>query len=121
MDVQILIDDFGTGYSSLGYLQQFPVSALKIDRSFIKKIGAEGEDSEIVRAIVNLAHNLNMDVVAEGVEMTEHLPILKALKCKYAQGYLFSHPLNNRDIEDLLSSADTLSPGRVETHYPDNS
>ena len=104
MDVQIHIDDFGTGYSSLSYIQQFPVSALKIDRSFINKLGAEGEDSEIVKAIVNLAHNLNMDVIAEGVEKGEHLSILKALKCKYVQGYYYSRPVNSREAEILLST-----------------
>ena len=105
MHVQIHIDDFGTGYSSLSYIQQFPVSALKIDRSFINKMGLEGEDSEIVRAIVNLAHNLKMDVIAEGVEKGEHLPILKALNCKYVQGYFFSQPLNGKEAEDFLSKS----------------
>jgi EAL domain-containing protein (putative c-di-GMP-specific phosphodiesterase class I) len=105
MDIQIHIDDFGTGYSSLSYIQQFPVSALKIDRSFIDKMGLEGEDSAIVRAIVNLAHNLKMDVIAEGVEKEEHLPVLKALNCKYVQGYFFSQPLNSKEVENLLSSS----------------
>ena len=104
MDVQIHIDDFGTGYSSLSYIQQFPVSALKIDRSFINKMGLEGEDSEIVKAIVTLAHNLKMDVIAEGVEKGEHLPILKALKCKYVQGYFFSQPVNSKEAENLLNA-----------------
>ena len=104
MDIQIHIDDFGTGYSSLSYINKYPVSALKIDRSFINKMGLEGEDSEIVRAIVNLAHNLKMDVIAEGVEKGEHLPILKALNCKYVQGYFFSHPLNSKEAEKLLNA-----------------
>lgn len=105
MNVQIHIDDFGTGYSSLSYIQQFPVSALKIDRSFINKMGLEGEDSEIVRAIVSLAHNLKMDVIAEGVEKEEHLPILKALKCKYVQGYFFSQPMNTKEAGNFLLAA----------------
>jgi diguanylate cyclase (GGDEF)-like protein/PAS domain S-box-containing protein len=109
MDIQIHIDDFGTGYSSLSYIQQFPVSALKIDRSFINKMGLEGEDSEIVRAIVNLADNLRMDVIAEGVEKGEHLPILKALNCKYVQGYFFSHPLNRQEAEKFLFAASSES------------
>ena len=104
MDIQIHIDDFGTGYSSLSYINKYPVSALKIDRSFINKMGLEGEDSEIVRAIVNLAHDLKMDVIAEGVEKEEHLPILKALNCKYVQGYFFSHPLNSQEAEKLLNA-----------------
>ena len=111
MDIQIHIDDFGTGYSSLSYIQQFPVSALKIDRSFINKMGIEGEDSEIVRAIVSLAHNLKMDVIAEGVEKGEHLSILRALKCKYVQGYFFSQPLNSKEAKELLSAA---SSGQTE-------
>ena len=105
MDVQIHIDDFGTGYSSLSYIQQFPVSALKIDRSFINKMGLAGEDSEIVKAIVTLAHNLKMDVIAEGVEKGEHLPILKALKCKYVQGYFFSQPMNTKEAGNYLLAA----------------
>ena len=109
MDIQIHIDDFGTGYSSLSYIQQFPVSALKIDRSFINKMGIEGEDSAIVKAIVNLAHNLKMDVIAEGVEKGEHLPILKALNCKYVQGYFFSHPVNSREAEKMLLAASVES------------
>ena len=102
MNVQIHIDDFGTGYSSLSYINKFPVSALKIDRSFISRIGEQGEDSEIVKAIVSLADNLKMDVIAEGVEKDEHLSLLKALKCKYVQGYLFSHPLNSKEAAKLL-------------------
>jgi EAL domain-containing protein (putative c-di-GMP-specific phosphodiesterase class I) len=104
LKVQIHIDDFGTGYSSLSYINKFPVSALKIDRSFITKIGSQGEDSEIVKAIINLADNLKMDVIAEGVEKDEHLTLLKALKCKYAQGYLFSHPLDSRETSKLLAN-----------------
>ena len=102
LDVQIHIDDFGTGYSSLSYLNSFPVNALKIDRSFINRIGNNGENAEIVQAIVDLARNLKMDVIAEGVEMEQHLGILKALKCRYVQGYYFSQPLNYLEVEDLL-------------------
>ena len=108
LKVHIHIDDFGTGYSSLSYINKFPVSALKIDRSFIAKIGNQGEDSEIIRAIVNLADNLKMDVIAEGVEKEEHLTLLKALKCKYAQGYLFSHPLNCKEASKLLVNTSSI-------------
>ncbi len=103
MKVKIHIDDFGTGYSSLSYLQQFPVNALKIDRSFINKMGLQGENSEIVQAIVSLAQSLNIEVIAEGVEQNEHVPILQTLKCKYVQGYFFSHPLNKQEAEAYLS------------------
>lgn len=105
MNVKIHIDDFGTGYSSLSYIQQFPVSALKIDRSFIHRMGEQGQDAEIVSAIVNLAHNLKMEIIAEGVEKGEQLPLLKALKCQYVQGYFFSHPLNSTEAEKLLMSS----------------
>jgi EAL domain-containing protein (putative c-di-GMP-specific phosphodiesterase class I) len=106
MNVRIHIDDFGTGYSSLSYLQQFPVNALKIDRSFINKMGLQGENSEIVQAIVNLAQSLNIEVIAEGVEQNEHIPILQTLKCKYVQGYFFSYPLNKKEAEVYLSKVE---------------
>ncbi len=102
MNVKIHIDDFGTGYSSLSYLHQFPVDVLKIDRSFVKRIGANDDNLEIIRAITTLAHSLNMNVIAEGVETEEQLTQLKALGCEYMQGYLFSKPLNGKDMEALL-------------------
>ncbi len=93
LGVQLAIDDFGTGYSSLSYVHRFPLNSLKIDRSFVSEMGAQGERSEIVRAIVNLAHNLGLDVVAEGVETQSQLDHLTALGCDYGQGYLFSVPM----------------------------
>jgi EAL domain-containing protein (putative c-di-GMP-specific phosphodiesterase class I) len=102
MNVKIHIDDFGTGYSSLSYLHQFPVDVLKIDRSFVKRIGANDDNLEIIRAITTLAHSLNMMVIAEGVETEEQLTQLKALGCEYMQGYLFSKPLSGKDMEALL-------------------
>jgi diguanylate cyclase (GGDEF)-like protein/PAS domain S-box-containing protein len=105
MNIQLCIDDFGTGYSSLSYLHQFPINILKIDRSFINRIGVAGENAEIVRTIVTLANNLNMDVVAEGVETTAQVIHLKALGCKYAQGYFFSQPLDEQVAEALVTSS----------------
>ncbi len=105
MGVKINIDDFGTGYSSLSYIQQYPLNALKIDRSFINKMGLEGEDSAVVRAITSLAQSLHLDVIAEGIENGEHVPILQSLNCNYAQGYFFSYPLSDRDAEGLLATA----------------
>jgi diguanylate cyclase (GGDEF)-like protein/PAS domain S-box-containing protein len=102
MDVKLHIDDFGTGYSSLSYLHDFPVDVLKIDRSFVTRLGFNGENMEIVRTITTLAHSLNMDVIAEGVETESQLAQLKALNCEYVQGYLFSKPLNSEGVEDLL-------------------
>ncbi|CAN5762204.1 hypothetical protein BH18ACI4_BH18ACI4_20770 [soil metagenome] len=94
LGVHLSIDDFGTGYSSLSYLHRFPVKALKIDRSFIGRMGPDGENSEIVRTINTLANNLGMGVVAEGVETADQLAQLKAIRCTLGQGYLFSRPLD---------------------------
>jgi EAL domain-containing protein (putative c-di-GMP-specific phosphodiesterase class I) len=102
LDIQLSIDDFGTGYSSLSYLHNFPIDALKIDRSFISKIGDSEEEIEIVRTITNLGKNLNMYVVAEGVETEIQLQKLRALNCTLMQGYLFSKPLSNKDAEAFL-------------------
>lgn len=104
MGIQLSVDDFGTGYSSLGYLYRFPMDLLKIDRSFISRVDVDGEKLELVRTIITLAWNLGMDVIAEGVETTKQLAQLKALKCEYAQGYLFSKPLCVADVETLLGN-----------------
>ena len=103
--IHLCIDDFGTGYSSLSYLHRFPVNVLKIDRSFINKMGAEDENSEIVRTIVSLAHNLGVDVTAEGVESEAQLVKLWALQCEYAQGHFFSTALSSEAAEALLAAA----------------
>ncbi|BAU12171.1 response regulator receiver modulated diguanylate cyclase/phosphodiesterase with PAS/PAC sensor [Leptolyngbya sp. NIES-3755] len=102
MGIQLSVDDFGTGYSSLGYLYRFPMDVLKIDRSFVSRVDIDGEKLELVRTIITLAWNLGMDVVAEGVETTKQLAQLKALKCEYAQGYLFSKPLTRIDAAKLI-------------------
>ena len=102
MGINISIDDFGTGYSSLSYLKQFPVNALKIDRSFIKNISNEQSGMAMVAAIIKLAHALNLEVVAEGVEELKELEILKEHSCKYVQGYYFSKPLNVQDFTKKL-------------------
>jgi len=94
LNVKLAIDDFGTGYSSLSYLQRFPVHTLKIDQSFICKLQDAKESLEIVRAIVTLAHNLGLDVIAEGVETADHLAMLQILKCEFGQGYLYSRPVD---------------------------
>jgi diguanylate cyclase (GGDEF)-like protein len=102
LGVQLYVDDFGTGYSSLAYLHRLPIDKLKIDRSFITRIDSEGEQLEIVRAIVKLAWNLGMDVIAEGVETASQLAQLKALRCEYVQGFFFSKPLDRTMAEALL-------------------
>jgi diguanylate cyclase (GGDEF)-like protein/PAS domain S-box-containing protein len=102
IEIRIQIDDFGTGYSSLNYLQRFPIDTLKIDRSFIGQITTEEESLEIVRAITSLAHILNMDVTAEGVETKEQHEIIQKLDCEYVQGYLFYKPLPKEEVERLF-------------------
>ena len=97
LGVHLCIDDFGTGYSSLSYLHRFPVKTLKIDRSFIGRMGPGGENSEVVKTINTLANNLGMEVVAEGVESEDQLAQLKSMNCGFAQGYLFSPPLPAED------------------------
>lgn len=92
LGVEIQLDDFGTGYSSLSYLHRFPIDVLKIDRSFVTRIGASGENSEIARAIVTLAHGLGLSVIAEGIETPEQLAELRSLACEHGQGNLFSMP-----------------------------
>ena len=84
------IDDFGTGYSSLSYLANLPVHALKIDRDFVSRLDADERNLTIVRSVVALAHNLGLQVIAEGVETPHQLQYLKGLKCQFGQGYLFS-------------------------------
>ncbi len=100
--IQISLDDFGTGYSSLSYLHQFPIDGLKIDRSFITLLDTDQQKSEIVKVIVNLAQTLGLTVVAEGVETLRQMLYLQSVKCHFAQGYHFSHPLVNTDAAVLL-------------------
>jgi len=99
--VELSLDDFGTGYSSLSYIHHFPVTALKIDQSFIKRIGG-GQNSEIVRAVVSLARNLGLEVVAEGIETLLQLDLLKALGCAQGQGYYFSEPVGEESATELI-------------------
>lgn len=103
LGIELCIDDFGTGYSSLSYLHKFPINTLKIDRSFVSRIGETGENLEIVRAIVMLARSLGMEVVAEGVETAVQLAQIRTLGCEYGQGYFFSKPLDSEAATALLS------------------
>jgi EAL domain-containing protein (putative c-di-GMP-specific phosphodiesterase class I) len=98
MGALIYIDDFGTGYSSLSYLATLPVNSLKIDRSFTRQMAASHQAYAVVSSIVSLAHNLDLSVVAEGVETVDQLDALKRLGCDEAQGYLFGKPLPAQDI-----------------------
>lgn len=102
MGVRLSIDDFGTGYSSLSYLHRFPIDTLKVDRSFISRIGNEDEHSEIIKTIITLAFNLGMDVVAEGVENAEQLSFLRDINCSYGQGYHYSRPVNSTSATEMI-------------------
>lgn len=104
-DIQFSIDDFGTGYSSLSYLHRFPVDTIKIDRSFVSQMQANGDNSAIVKAIVTLAHMLDMDVIAEGIETTCQLAQLKLLQCEYGQGFFFSKPLCQEHAEAYIANS----------------
>ena len=109
-NIQLCMDDFGTGYSSLSYLHRFPLDTLKIDRSFVSRMGSDPENYEIVQTIVNLARNLGMDAIAEGVETTAQLLQLQSLECEFAQGYLFSKPADPPNATQLLLDSWRLPP-----------
>jgi len=100
---RIYLDDFGTGYSSLSYLHRFPVDTLKIDRSFVSGMRPDGGGREIIRTIVALAQNLDLHVIAEGVETAMQRDALQELRCEYAQGYMFSRPVDSKKAEALLA------------------
>jgi EAL domain-containing protein (putative c-di-GMP-specific phosphodiesterase class I) len=102
--VELYLDDFGTGFSSLSYLHRYRLDALKIDQSFISRMGGAFNDSPIVSSIVNLARELGMGVIAEGVETTQQASQLLALDCPHAQGFLFSRPLAPADVYRFLST-----------------
>jgi PAS domain S-box-containing protein len=104
LGVRLSIDDFGTGYSSLSRLRRIPVDTLKIDRAFISNMDCDKENREIVRAIIVLAHNLGLKVVAEGTETEEHINLLKQFNCEMAQGYFFSRPADDQAMLKLLAS-----------------
>ncbi|MGH4140984.1 EAL domain-containing protein [Clostridium sp.] len=102
--IRIALDDFGTGYSSLNYLMRIPISTLKIDKSFIDNIILNKQNKSIIKNIIQMAHSMDLKVVAEGVETEEQLLILKGKQCDYIQGYYYSKPLTIVDTEKLLAS-----------------
>ena len=107
LGIKILLDDFGTGYSSLSYLHRFPLDVLKIDRSFISNVQEHDNKSHqaIIKAIIDLANNLNMSTIGEGIESKEDATILQKMNCQYGQGYYFSKPMNAEQTTiNLLAS-----------------
>jgi diguanylate cyclase (GGDEF)-like protein/PAS domain S-box-containing protein len=107
LGINVQIDDFGTGYSTLMYLKKFPVTALKIDRTFVQQINDHGDNTEIVRMIIELTHDLDMKAIAEGIETEMQLIQLKALECDCGQGFFFSFPLEPESVTSLLESIKT--------------
>jgi EAL domain-containing protein (putative c-di-GMP-specific phosphodiesterase class I) len=108
LGVSLLMDDFGTGYSSLNYLHSFPFDVLKIDRSFVGRMTEGDQPLQIVRTIIELARVMGMDVVAEGIETLEQYRLLREMKCRYGQGFLFARPMSAEAVTQLLRL-----PGRV--------
>ena len=112
LGIQLSIDDFGTGYSSLSALKTFPVSRLKIDKSFIDGIPADENDKAVAGAVISLGQTLNLRVIAEGVETEEQAAFLRNVNCDEMQGFLFSKPLPAQEIEELLRTKSRKSSER---------
>jgi len=116
LGLQLVLDDFGTGYSSLGYLRRFPLSGLKVDRSFIDGLGDSSEDAAIMKAIVEMSSALGLTVVAEGVESGAQLQQLRALGCERIQGCLLCPPMSAEDLGEFLDErllSEASDPGKV--------
>ncbi|MGB7847595.1 MAG: EAL domain-containing protein [Candidatus Acidiferrum sp.] len=114
MGLKLAIDDFGTGYSSLSYLRQFPVSKLKIDRSFVKDVAENPDDAAITKAIISMAKSLHLKVIAEGVENESQLSLLRTHQCDEIQGYYFSKPLSPEDAADMLRGEEVQASSRID-------
>jgi EAL domain-containing protein (putative c-di-GMP-specific phosphodiesterase class I) len=108
LGVRLAIDDFGTGYSSLSYLHRFPVDTLKIDRSFVERLGQPGDEAALARTIVQLGQSLGMVTVAEGIEQHGQFIALNHMTCELGQGYYFSHPM---PADEAWRFLDQLAPG----------
>ena len=109
LGIKLSMDDFGTGYSSLSYLNRLPIDTLKIDRSFVNKLEKEPENIKLIQTIVNLAKNMQVNVIAEGVETSDQLIQLKELNCEYGQGYLFSKPVSTEGAEILITTMEQFT------------
>jgi EAL domain-containing protein (putative c-di-GMP-specific phosphodiesterase class I) len=115
LGLKIVIDDFGVGFASLRYLQKFPVSIIKIDRSFVQHINQSHDHKKLVESIILLGQNLNKDIIAEGVENLEHLYVLYTQNCFKYQGYLFSKPITISEFETLLTGKDLFANLKSQT------
>ena len=114
LGITIALDDFGTGYSSLSYLHRFPLDTLKIDRSFVMSMLKSRESMTVIRTITHLARDLKLSCVSEGIEDPRELTTLKDFGCDYGQGYLFSHPLPEREVTEVLTRDQLWTPNRTD-------
>jgi EAL domain-containing protein (putative c-di-GMP-specific phosphodiesterase class I) len=115
LGVRVAIDDFGTGYSSLAHLRQFPVDALKIDRSFVTGLSESLEGESLLHTLVQLGKALSIETIAEGIEQPNELSRLREEHCDGGQGFLFAHPLEAGEIEAFLESRAAGRPARAQT------
>jgi EAL domain-containing protein (putative c-di-GMP-specific phosphodiesterase class I) len=116
MGIRIAIDDFGTGYSSLQYIKQLPINTVKIDRSFVKNLPIAEDDASLVRAIIAMAHSMNLKVVAEGIETSAHVDYLQTIACDRGQGFYYGKPVTAQEFERFFGTSipATTAAGRTQ-------
>jgi EAL domain-containing protein (putative c-di-GMP-specific phosphodiesterase class I) len=113
LGVRIAIDDFGTGYSALSYLREFPIDTVKMDRSFVHNLGHDAADQALVRSVVELGDALDMQIIAEGIELQGQLDSVTGLRCDIGQGYFFAPPLDVDAMRTLLSGGEATPPHKL--------
>jgi EAL domain-containing protein (putative c-di-GMP-specific phosphodiesterase class I) len=116
MGITLSIDDFGTGYSSLAYLKELPVGELKIDKSFIQHMAEDQQDRKIVQSIIDLAHNLEMSVVAEGIENQQTLDMLIGMGCDYGQGFYIGRPMPIGEMPPWVEASNWRKSGVIDRY-----